>query len=61
MFENLVLRTVLGPIGQEITGGQRKLLSKEHHYLCYLPVINRMVTRKKTKSEEDVQFVKRNS
>jgi hypothetical protein len=60
MFENRLPRIMLGTMRQEVTGNQRKLLSKELHNLCTLPIIIRVITLKKTKSEGHVAYLKRN-
>jgi hypothetical protein len=43
VFENRVLRRIFGPKRDEVTGGWRKLHSKELHDLYSLPSIIRMI------------------
>jgi hypothetical protein len=43
VFENRVLRTILGPKRDEVTGGWRKLHNEELHNLHSSPRIIRMV------------------
>lgn len=51
-------RIMLGSVRQEVTEDQRKLLSEELHNLCSMPVIIRMITLKKMKSEGHVAYMK---
>jgi hypothetical protein len=46
MFENMVLRRILGPKRDEVTGGWRKLLSEELHYLYPSPHISVVKSRR---------------
>jgi hypothetical protein len=39
VFENRVLRRILGPKRDEVTGGWRKLHNEELHNLCYSPSV----------------------
>jgi hypothetical protein len=43
MFENGVLRRIIGPKRDEVTGGWRKLHNEEFHNLYILPSIIRMI------------------
>jgi hypothetical protein len=43
VFENRVLRRILGPKRDELTGGWRKLHNKELHNLYSSPSIIRMI------------------
>jgi hypothetical protein len=42
VFENWVLRRILGPKGDERTGGLRKLHKEEVHNFCFSPDIIRV-------------------
>ena len=43
MFENMVLRRIFGPEGEEVTGEWSKLHSEELNYLYSSPIIVRVI------------------
>jgi hypothetical protein len=43
VFENRVLRRIFGPLGDEVTGGWRKLHNEELHGLYSSPSIVRVI------------------
>jgi hypothetical protein len=43
VFENRVLRTIFGPLRDEVTGDWRKLHNEELHNLYFAPNIIRMI------------------
>jgi hypothetical protein len=45
VFENRVLRRILGPKGDEVTGEWRKLHKEKLHYLYSSPTILRVINR----------------
>jgi hypothetical protein len=47
VFENRVLRRILGPKREEVTGGWRKLHKEELHNLYSSPSIIKMITSRK--------------
>jgi hypothetical protein len=47
VFENRVLWRILGPRGDEVTGGWRKLHNEELHGLCSSPSIIRVIKAKR--------------
>jgi hypothetical protein len=44
VFESRVLRKILGPMKEEVTGGWRKLHNEELHNLFYSPDIIRITS-----------------
>jgi len=43
VFENMMLRKIFGPNGEEVTGDRRELHSKELRDLCSSPNIIRVI------------------
>jgi hypothetical protein len=57
VFENRVLRRLLGPKRDEIIGGWRKLHYEEIHKLCYLPYVIRMIKSRRMRWLGHVSFM----
>jgi hypothetical protein len=57
VFENRVLRIILGPKRDEMVGGYRKLHNKEHHNLYSSPSIIRMIESRKIRWAWHVEYM----
>jgi hypothetical protein len=54
VFENRLLRRILGPKRDEVTGGWRKLHNEELHKLYSSPSIFRMIKSRRMRRAENV-------